>query len=562
MNTSSNKLENVDVLLITIIPETELRALQVNFNIDPTSDPDTTIEEVYIWFSEMENEHHGPLSIAIACLPDKGVLSAQNKTQALLGPTSALSPDLVLLVGTAGGLDGSANGDLVISTEGVVYYEPESDDIRPKWIYPSQAIQSELKINFDESQVQYLGLTDQYTRTIDRLEQSESEIEIPEDALFDAPDLNYKAIASGEKILDDNSLNDISEGKGQVEAAEMEGFGVAKVCENEGCHWMIIRSISDRGNRETRKEYAPAAAAMAAAYANIYVNNAKEPFESSEETPKVEPDSLYSRKKIPDLMNEYLNEEYDIDISDVDFDLKLTIEDLEEICVVSNSELTASQTREALREARSYAYEEKYGQRSTDEDERFTVMGFENWKREFRDTLNDVGISTMQGDDVLIVGVGSGQEIRALYSGTNSITGIDVSTKMLDQTQDQHPEVTTYQQNAEDLDDIGTKSKDIYISLRTYQSTLFDHKAAIFEAGRVLRPGGTIVLSVPYVFYNQERDEVVQGLLRSPESDKLNPDLPYEIAENIRQLLERFMFERVKIRTGDVEIYIYGKREK
>ena len=556
----SSALEDVDVLVATVIPETELRALLVTFGIDPAADHDVSIEENYLWLTDIENSRYGSLSVAIACLPDQGVLAAQTDTLALLGSTSPLSPDLALLVGTAGGRGNSSNGDLVVSTDGIVYYEPQSDDVRPQWAYPSRALQRELTIQFDEPRVQNLGLLDRYADTLDALADSALEFDISTAARDVDPALNYKAIASGEKILDETRLEDIAQGKGQVRAAEKEGFGFAQACDSESCEWMVIRSISDRGDRAERKAWALPAAAMAAAFAHLYVEHADVPFDHSDEDPEVEPDSLYSRKKIPDLMAEYLSREYDIDISAVDFDLELTITDLERLCEIAHPDLSTATIRDALREARSSAYEEKYGNRSTDEDERFAVMGFENWQREFRDVLTDAGITRMRGDDVLVVGVGSGHEIDAFYSGTDSITGVDLSAKMLDQARDRHPELTTYQRNAEDLDCLDAGSRDIYVSLRTYQSTLLDSKAAMFEAGRVLRPGGTIVLSVPYIFYNQERDEVVQGLLRSPESDKLDPNLPYEVADEIRRALERFMFENVKVRTGDVEIYVYGER--
>lgn len=558
---SDKNLENVDILLATIIPETELRALQVTFGIDPSADSNLEIKDNYLWLTEIQNSQHGTLSIAIACLPDQGVMSAQTDTLALVGPMSPLSPDLALLVGTAGGRKSSSNGDLVVSTEGVVYYEPESDDVRPQWIYPSRAIKRELRIQFDKPRIQNYGLLNQYKKTLDDLEKSSLEFSISEDAEEIDPSLNYKAIASGEKILDGEKLEQIAQGRGQVQAAEKEGFGFAQACDSEGCEWMVIRSISDRGDRKERKAWALPAAVMASTFAKVYIQNADVPFEPRDREPEVEPSSVYVRNNIPDLMAEYLHQNYDLDISDVDIDIELTITDLERICALSHSDLSVSTIHEALLEARAYAYDEKYGDRSTDEDERFTVIGFDSWKNEFRDVLNDAGISTMRGDNILVVGVGNGHEVDPLNSSVNSIIGVDVSKKMLHQTQNRHPQVTTHQASAEDLNQLDTGTQDLYISLRTFQSTLLDSKAAIIEAGRVLRSGGTIVLSVPYIYDNQNRDEVVRGLLRSPESSKLDPDLPYEVANNLRQLLERFMFKNVKVRTGDVEIYLYGKRK-
>lgn len=557
---SGGELEDVDALVATVIPDTELPALLATFGVDPTSAPDDEIEDNYLWVTDVENANYGTITVGLACLPDQGVLDALSDTLAVVGPTSPLSPDLALLVGTAGGRERSTNGDVVISTEGVIYYEPESDDVRPEWAYPPHSIQRELKIQFNERRAIDLGLLDRYGDTLDALERSDLDFDVTDAAREVEPAIDFKAVASGEKILDDEALADVAEGQGQVYAAEKEGFGFAQACSSEGCDWMVVRSISDRGRRSERKAWALPAATMAASFAEVYLRHADVPFEPPEQEPEVGPDSLYSRKKIPDLMAEKLQRDHSIDISSVEFDLQLTIRDLEEICAISHSETPRSRIRDALREARAYAYEEKYGNRSTDEDERFTVIGFEAWQSEFRDTLVDAGVHNMRGDNVLVVGVGNGHEVEAFYSGAAEIVGVDVSQEMLDQAENRDVELTTYRSNAEDLACIESGSRDVYISLRTFQSTLLDIKSAVFEAGRVLRPGGTVVLSVPYIFYNKERDEVVQGLLRSPESDKLDPHLPYDVADEIRRVLERFMFDDVKIRTGGVEIYVYGER--
>ncbi len=553
-------LEDVDVVVATIIPETELAALQASFGIDPGSDHDEAVQDNYIWLTAVDNSEYGTLTVAIVCLP-KGVLAAQNATQAILGPTSSLSPDLALLVGTAGGRDRTSNGDLVVSTDGVVYYEPESDDVRPDWEYLERPLKREVEVQFNSRQMKELGLLDEYEASLTALETATSEIDVADEARSVDPSISYKAVASGEKILDDTTLEDVAAGKGQVYAAEMEGFGFARACASNECDWLVVRSISDRGDRDERKAWALPAAAMASSFAKLYLQHADVPFESDDEEQEVEPESLYSRKKIPDLMAEKLQRDHGIDISSVDFDLELTINDLERICDISHGDKSRDDIRAKLRKARSYAYEEKYGKRSKDEDERFTVIGFEQWKGEFQNTLADAGISNMRGDDVLVVGVGNGREVEAFFSGADTITGVDISQEMLDTTASRFQDLQLYQCNAENLACIESSSKDVYISLRTFQSTLLDVKEAIFEAGRVLRTGGTIVLSVPYIFYNSERDEVVQGLLRSPNSDKLDPHLPYEVADDIRRILDRFMFDDVKIRTGGVEIYVYGQRQ-
>lgn len=113
------------------------------------------------------------------------------------------------------------------------------------------------------------------------------------------------------------------------------------------------------------------------------------------------------------------------------------------------------------------------------------------------------------------------------------------------------------QAEAENLTRVDAISQDLYISLRTYQSTLFDIEEALFEAYRVLRPGGVCVISIPYIFYVEKK--IMKGLIR-PGTKELDIDLPYVLSDRIRRGMNRLDFDPVGIHTGQFEIYTYGQK--
>jgi hypothetical protein len=115
----------------------------------------------------------------------------------------------------------------------------------------------------------------------------------------------------------------------------------------------------------------------------------------------------------------------------------------------------------------------------------------------------------------------------------------------------------TRRAEAEELQGVASHAFDLYLSLRTYQSSFFDVGDALFAACRVLDNGGRAVISIPYIYVDQGR--LLNGLLR-PGGHDLDPDLPYEIADAVRRGLQNLGFEQLGMHTGLFEIYVYGTK--
>ena len=121
------------------------------------------------------------------------------------------------------------------------------------------------------------------------------------------------------------------------------------------------------------------------------------------------------------------------------------------------------------------------------------------------------------------------------------------------------PFIEILQTDSADLKEIKNSSFDLYLSLRTYQSTLFEIENSVFEAYRVLRPGGSIIISVSNA--HKAKDSIVQGILRG-NGKEVDFDLPYSIANQIRSNLTRLSFQNIGLSTGYNEIYIFGVKTR
>lgn len=268
----------------------------------------------------------------------------------------------------------------------------------------------------------------------------------------------------------------------------------------------------------------------------------------------------------------------------------LTIRDLEKIC--------GDDSAGALADARGWAFERKYGDRTQDDDERFTEE-ISLWVDEIKGLLKDVmKVGDLGTKVALNVGIGNGSEGKGLYDCFKRFIGVDISERALEQAEQHYPFLQAENQSsfleeeerhaaictsAERLLKIGNRSIDVYLSFRTYQSTLFDKSRALYAAYKVLKPGGVVLISVPNRYKDAkprlnedekpaqiagdakadqppERPPLKEGLLRPDTGNLLDRELPYTHIGEIRQKLFDLEFENVGVRTGMYEIYVYGRK--
>lgn len=546
MDTRKTYLENIDITIVSVRVDTEHPALLATFGLKPDSGPGYIVNDVRIWCAQLIKKMGAPLNVALTYLGETGNFPAITETQKILSVTK---PKSIYLVGAAAGRrDRTSICDVVVSSDAVMYYgSGYQRDIgignRPKYYNPNPSTKKEVESFFDK-RVQSLGWEDEYSSIIRLCRQYDKSLPLPDRE----PDIHFNRIASGEQVLEEDTLKSICKYDDLIRAGEMEGYGFAHACQELGIDWLIIRGISDFGNREDRKKWATVATIMACSFLKIFLTHTAIPERLQEE-------NIYVREKIPDIMRRILKER-SIDITSVKFVLDLTISELERICQLRYPARPLEEIRKIVRQARATAFEQKYADRTEQDDERY--KGIKRWEEEAQSLLSDLNILDINTKQVINVGIGNGLEAKGLFDNIEEFIGIDISRKALEQAQGRCPKMKPIVTDAEDLRDVENDSQDIYISLRTYQSTLFDIKTALLEAYRVLKHGGTILISIPYVFV-EENGRVVKGLL-IPETDIVDPDLPYDLIDRIRRMLNRLNFNSIGIRTGMVETYVYGQK--
>ncbi|WP_441234988.1 NADAR domain-containing protein [Bradyrhizobium sp. 930_D9_N1_4] len=159
----------------------------------------------------------------------------------------------------------------------------------------------------------------------------------------------------------------------------------------------------------------------------------------------------------------------------------------------------------AVYSARSAAFTEKYATYSWGEDIR---SAFPDWGDRFLSIFGE----RLRGDGrVAVLGGGVGDEAAHLWCKLDErVTFIDVSRELVDLAVLQSPKAQGVVGDAETLASVPDESFAGYVSLRAYQSYLFDVRSALLTARRVLKPGGVLILSVADGYLDRD-DRPVRG---------------------------------------------------
>jgi len=243
---------------------------------------------------------------------------------------------------------------------------------------------------------------------------------------------------------------------------------------------------------------------------------------------------------------------------------RLHINDLERICTKAwYPKMTAAEVNSILQAARAKAFSLKYAKPREDEKLRdvgtIKIDNLKRWEFYFYNLLHELGVEAPNQLNILNVGIGNGYAEDPFFSTIHSFKAVDISNEALQYAREKFPQMTSFVCAAEDLKPILNNSVDFYLSLRTYQSTLFDRRAALHEAYRVIRNGGIILLSVP-IMYVLPDGNVIAGLI-PPGSSKPNMTYARGIVKRIHDYLTILNFKSVKTdERSPFEIFLSAKR--
>ena len=216
----------------------------------------------------------------------------------------------------------------------------------------------------------------------------------------------------------------------------------------------------------------------------------------------------YSAKRISKIVMEKLQEK-GIFISEEELQSNKQIEKLAQL-IVEKYKFNIEDASGLVNLVISEAFDEKYATYNYLDDARSLSI---DWKNNFLTIYNKLLLSSMENKDILDVGVGSGNEAIALFSGCHNITFVDVAPNGLENIKKPIPNSNIVVSRAENLATLINNSYDIYVSLRTYNSSFFNVKQAISEAYRVLKNGGSIIISIANGFLCPEDQYIIPGLI-------------------------------------------------
>lgn len=278
------------------------------------------------------------------------------------------------------------------------------------------------------------------------------------------------------------------------------------------------------------------------------IRSLNEPWAKQFDHEHMPPDSVYLTKQIPEIVRHRLAEALGRPIPELP--LAGTISDIAEALSLAAAE------RVHLSEARGFAYDEKYETYTYDKDARGVVS---DWHEDLFALLARLGRDDLSEADLLVVGIGNGLEADVLSrKGVPRLTAVDAAPRSLKRAAGLLPVGSSCLiADAETLDGVDSGSQDVYLSLRTYQSTFFDRAAAVRAARRVLRPGGITVVSVANAFRSRAGD-LLPGLF-IPGTKYRDEELPYELALEVRSLMSAVGFRELTLLTGRTEIFVGGR---
>lgn len=210
----------------------------------------------------------------------------------------------------------------------------------------------------------------------------------------------------------------------------------------------------------------------------------------------------------------------------------------------------------AVRDALSEAFDRKYGSYDYTYDARSANL---NWVDDFMSVYSrSPSTKPLSAATIINVGVGAGREAVTLFSNCPQITFVDIAERGLENISGRIPSAKRIVSSADDLCALSDDSYDLYVSLRTYNSSFFDTFTAASEAYRVLKPGATIIISVANGFLFTEREEFVVPGLILPGTDFVDLYRGVDTARLIRAELGGVGFEDIRMTLTNTEIYLSG----
>lgn len=214
--------------------------------------------------------------------------------------------------------------------------------------------------------------------------------------------------------------------------------------------------------------------------------------------------------------------------------------------------LEYTQAESLVNDAISEAFNKKYGAYQYSDDTRSLDT---EWKQKFENFCSMAANLKIEDSAIIDVGVGGGHEASCLFSECKNITFVDVAIDGLLHVKNNIPSATIINASADNLVIIESNRYDLYISLRTYNSSFFDIARAITEARRILKNNASIIISVANGFLCSERECIIPGLL-IPGTEFVDLYRGIETTKLIKKEYIHAGFKDIRLCPTNTEIYL------
>lgn len=211
-----------------------------------------------------------------------------------------------------------------------------------------------------------------------------------------------------------------------------------------------------------------------------------------------------------------------------------------------------SEAISAVHSTISEAFNNKYATYNYSEDTRSLDL---DWKENFMSFYLRSSSIPMSSNNILNVGVGGGEEAITLFLNCTYITFVDIARAGLEKIKEKYPLSKIIVGSADNLSSIPDNSHDLYVSLRTYNSSFFDIKEAISEAHRVLKTDAVIIVSVANGFLYPEEHCIIPGLI-IPGTEFIDIYRSMDTIKLIRTEFIQAGLNNIQFFSTDTEIYL------
>jgi ubiquinone/menaquinone biosynthesis C-methylase UbiE len=178
-----------------------------------------------------------------------------------------------------------------------------------------------------------------------------------------------------------------------------------------------------------------------------------------------------------------------------------------------------------------------------------------DWKENFLSVYKKFFDSPINNKEILNVGVGGSNEAMALFSECQGITFVDIANESLGKIKNKIPHSSTVLARAEDLSSLPNNYFDLYVSLRTYNSSFFDIRQALTEACRVLKHNSVIIISIANGFLYPKQKRTIPGLL-IPGTEFVDIYRAMDLIKYLSHECARRGFRNLQIFPTNAEIYL------